>query len=223
MLCDELGYDVLGLTETHDTGRLIANRRFVVGEPAPAGDSASGVAMLLSERTAACITQWLHWVPHCLCETASRRQQPVHRLCLRSTTPAAVWQRRNCQPGRGHESLARLYWSRDLRDIRKKKRRHPSRADTFAELEALLESAPRGDCLLVMGDPNCRLPRSHGKRTGRWCIHTRSNAGGLELLEMMERLDLHAASTRFQPLRNHTSATYVPKDPSYNPCNSTTS
>ena len=56
MLCDELGYDVLGLTETHDTGRLTANRRFVVGEPAPAGDSASGVALLLSERTAACIT-----------------------------------------------------------------------------------------------------------------------------------------------------------------------
>ena len=32
-------------------------------------------------------------------------------------------------------------------------------------------------------------PRSHGKRTGRWCIHTRANAGGLELLEMMERVD----------------------------------
>ena len=48
VLCDELGYDVLGLTETHDTGRLMANRRFVVGEPAPAGDSASGVALLSS-------------------------------------------------------------------------------------------------------------------------------------------------------------------------------
>ena len=56
VLCDELGYDVLGLTETHDTGRLTASRRFVLGEPAPAGDSASGVALLLSERTAACIT-----------------------------------------------------------------------------------------------------------------------------------------------------------------------
>ena len=68
-----------------------------------------------------------------------------------------------------------------------------------------------------MGDLNCRLPRSYGKRTGRWCIHTRANAGGLELLEMMERLDLQAASTRFQPLRNHTNATYIPKDPRYNP------
>ena len=37
-------------------------------------------------------------------------------------TPAAIWQRRNCQPGRGHESLARLYWSRDLRYIRKTKK-----------------------------------------------------------------------------------------------------
>ena len=68
-----------------------------------------------------------------------------------------------------------------------------------------------------MGDRNCRLPRSHGKRTVRWCIHTRATAGGLELLEMMERLDLQAASTRFQPLRNHTNATYIPKDPRYNP------
>ena len=56
VLCDELGYDVLALTETHDTGRLTPSRRFAVGEPAPAGDSASGVALLLSERTAACVT-----------------------------------------------------------------------------------------------------------------------------------------------------------------------
>ena len=37
VLCDELGYDVLALTETHDTGRLTPSRRFAVGEPAPAG------------------------------------------------------------------------------------------------------------------------------------------------------------------------------------------
>ena len=68
-----------------------------------------------------------------------------------------------------------------------------------------------------MGDLNCRLPRSHGKRTGRWCIHTLVNAGGLELLETMERLYIQAASTRFQPLRNHTNATYILTDPRYNP------
>ena len=48
-----------------------------------------------------------------------RADSGPHLGCM-PTTPAAVWQRRNCQPGRGHESLARLYWSRDLRDIRKK-------------------------------------------------------------------------------------------------------
>ena len=52
VLCDELGYDVLALTETNDTGRLTPSRRFAVGEPSPAGDSASGVAQLLSERPA---------------------------------------------------------------------------------------------------------------------------------------------------------------------------
>ena len=35
--------------------------------------------------------------------------------------------------------------------------------------------------------------------------------------QMMQRLDLQAASTRFQPLRNHTYATYIPKDSRYNP------
>ena len=50
VLCDELGYDVRALTETHDTGRLTESRRFVVGESVPAGDSASAVALLLLER-----------------------------------------------------------------------------------------------------------------------------------------------------------------------------
>ena len=55
----------------------------------------------------------------CLWMWCPRADSGPHLGCL-PTTPAAVWQRRNCQPGRGHESLARLYWSRDLRDIRKK-------------------------------------------------------------------------------------------------------
>ena len=96
-------------------------------------------------------------------------------------------------------------------------RLHLSRANTLAELEALLKNAPRGDCLLVMGDLNCRLPRSHGKRTGRWCVHIRANAGGVELLEIMEGLDLQVASTRSQLLRNHTNGTYIPNDSRYNP------
>ena len=156
----------------------------MVGEPAPAGDSASGVALLLSERTAACITH-SGWV-------GSR----IVYVRLRAAASNLF--------------IVCVYVPHD-------QRRNPSRADTFAELEALLESAPRGYCLLVMGDLNCRLPRSHCKRTGRWCIHTRANAGGVELLERMERLDLQAASTRFQPLRNHSNATYIPKDPRYNP------
>ena len=183
-LCDELGYDVLALTETHDTGRLTPSRRFAVGEPAPAGDSASGVALLLSERTAACVT---------------------HTGCIGSRI---VYVR--LRAAANNMFIVCVYVPHD-------QRRHPSSADTLTELEALLENAPRGDCLLVMGDLNCRLPRSHGKRTGRWCIHTRANACGLELLEMMERLDLQGASTRFQLLRKHTNAMHIPKDSRYNP------
>ena len=150
-LCDELGYDVFALTETHDTGRLTPSRRFAVGEPAPAGDSVSGVALLLSERTAACVTHTLAALGHALfmCDC-----EPPPKTCS--------------------SSVFTFHTTSD--GIRA----------TLAELEALLENAPRGDCLLVMGDLNCRLPRSYGNRTGRWCIHTRANAGGLELLEMME-------------------------------------
>ena len=185
VLCDELGYDVLALTETHDTGRLTPSRRFAVGEPAPAGDSASGVALFFIG--------------------ADSRLRHTHTGCIGSRI---VYVR--LRAAANNLFIVCVYVPHD-------QRRHPSRADTLAELEALLENAPRGDCLLVMGDLNCRLPRSHGKRTGRWCIHTRANAGGLELLEMMERLDLQAASTRFQPLRKHTNATYIPKDSRYNP------
>ena len=138
-LCDELGYDVLALTETHDAGRLMPSRRFAVGEPAPARDSDSGVALLLSERTAARVTH-----------TGSIGSRIIH-VRLRATANNLL--------------IVCVYVPHD-------QRRHPSHADTLAELEALLENAPRCDCLLVMGDLNCRLPRSHGKRTGRWCIHT---------------------------------------------------
>ena len=152
----------------------------MVGEPAPAGDSASGVALLLSERTAACIT---------------------HSGCIGSCIVNV-----RLRAAANNLLIVCVYVPHD-------QRWHPSRADTFAELEALLERAPRGDCLLVMGDLNCRLPRSLDKRTCRWCIHTRANAGGLELLEIMERLDLQVASTRVHPLRKHTNATYITKDP----------
>ena len=54
-LCSELGYDVLGLTETHDKGSLSTNRCFIKGDVAPKEDAYAGVALLLSYRMAKCV------------------------------------------------------------------------------------------------------------------------------------------------------------------------
>ena len=51
-LCSELGYDILALTETHDTGSLRPSNTFVTGDIAPKDDSYAGVAILLSQRIA---------------------------------------------------------------------------------------------------------------------------------------------------------------------------
>ena len=48
MLCSELGYDILALTETHDTGSLRPSKTFVTGDIAPKDDSYAGVAILMS-------------------------------------------------------------------------------------------------------------------------------------------------------------------------------
>ena len=55
-LCKDLKYDVLALTETHDEGTLKGTRNFIPGKPAPETDSFSGVALLLSDRVAKCVT-----------------------------------------------------------------------------------------------------------------------------------------------------------------------
>ena len=51
-LCAELGYDVLGLTETHAKGSLPHRKHCLTGDAAPTGDPYSGVTMLLSDRVA---------------------------------------------------------------------------------------------------------------------------------------------------------------------------
>ena len=55
-LCQELGYDVLALTETHNAGTMKNSHNFITSEPAPATDKYSGVALLLSDRIANCVT-----------------------------------------------------------------------------------------------------------------------------------------------------------------------
>ena len=54
-LCAQLGYDILALTETHDSGQLRPTKHFLTGDIAPAEDKYAGLAMLLSDRAAGCV------------------------------------------------------------------------------------------------------------------------------------------------------------------------
>ena len=83
-------------------------------------------------------------------------------------------------------------------------RQNPSSADTIDDLDNLLRSVPRHDCLIVMEDFNAKLPRNNGRLTGRWCIHSRANQVGDMLSGLMERRQLCAVSTLHQP-RRHTN------------------
>ena len=46
----ELEYDILALTETHDTGSLQPSKTFVTGNIAPKDDPYAGVAILMAQR-----------------------------------------------------------------------------------------------------------------------------------------------------------------------------
>ena len=54
-LCSELGYDILALTEKHDTGSLRPSKTFVTGDIAPKGDPCADVAILMSQRIASSV------------------------------------------------------------------------------------------------------------------------------------------------------------------------
>ena len=54
-LCKDLNYDILVLTETHNSGDLSSSHNFIQAEQAPATDSFSGVALLLSDRVSKCV------------------------------------------------------------------------------------------------------------------------------------------------------------------------
>ena len=79
-LCKDLQYDILVLTETHNSGDLNASKNFIQSEQAPTTDSYSGVAMLLSDRVAKCVshTQWMSRLSYCICHCQIQALQLVH-------------------------------------------------------------------------------------------------------------------------------------------------
>ena len=99
----------------------------------------------------------------------------------------------------------------------KMRKSHPYAADTLKLLERLLASVNTNDCVMLLGDFNCKIGRSIPKLSGKWCVHKKSNAEGELLLDVMRRHSLTAISTFFQPRKRKSNATYLPKDPAYQP------
>ena len=99
----------------------------------------------------------------------------------------------------------------------KMRKTSPFAADTMKCLESLLLKVNTNDCVVLLGDFNCKLGRNIAKLSGKWCVHKTPNTEGQQLLDTMRRLKLTAISTFFQPRRRKTNATYLAKDPAYKP------
>ena len=97
--------------------------------------------------------------------------------------------------------------------IPQSKRTNPDQPEAYNELEKLLSSTGARDCIILLGDFNSRLKRNIANHTGRWSIHSRNDAGGDRLLEIMRSFSLRCVSTIFQPPRHHSNATYMNVQP----------
>ena len=184
-LCTEYAYDLLVLTETHDRGKLKNNRNFITAEAAPANDSFSGVAILLSDRAAKCV---------------------MHSGSLGSRIVYAKIRSSPCDL-----FIIGVYIPHKMR------KSAPFAADTMKLLETLVLKAKTNDCVVLLGDFNCKLGRNIQKLAGKWCIHKTPNTEGKQLLELMRRTKLTAVSTFFQPRKRKSNATFLARDPRYKP------
>jgi len=63
----------------------------------------------------------------------------------------------------------------------------------------LAKEVKNGDCVVVLGDFNLKLPRAVEGYVGKFCAHPRPSVGGKRLLDIMSTHGLCAASTYFKP------------------------
>ena len=185
-LCKDLQYDILVLTETHNNGDLSSSKNFIQSEQAPTSDSYSGVAILLSDRVAKCVS---------------------HTGCVGSRIVYATIRSKPC-----NLFIIGVYMPHKMR------KEKPLPADTMLQLEEILAKVHPHDCIILLGDLNCKLGRFINKRTGRWSMHKHSDAEGKQFLSLMQKFNLTATSTCFQPRRCKLgNATFIPRNPEFIP------
>ena len=101
--------------------------------------------------------------------------------------------------------------------IPQRQRKNPAQADVYDELERLLDTIPKHNCVILLGDFNSRLSRNVDGYVGRWCIHNTRDSGGNRLLSIMQKFSLKSVSTYFQPKKRHTNATFLNIQPALPP------
>ena len=98
----------------------------------------------------------------------------------------------------------------------------PQAVDTLHELNALLKTVSKNDCLVVCGEFNCQLRRNIKGLTGKWSMTQKHEDKGhdQELLDVMRTHELFAIDTytKFKSQKKTWSkrkrlcnATYMPK------------
>ena len=194
--CESLKYDILGLTELHNTQEkeLYQGRRWVCSahakqdEKGKSSDPAAGVAIMLSSRMAEKIIgegrvgTRIAWV---------RIKGPVCNIFY-----VVVY-----IPHKGRKAK-------------------PVAKDTIKLLKELLKTVHKSDCIILAGDFNCQLQRNVKGCTGQWSMTERPNKNGhgKEILNLMQEFDLFAMGTAFKPEKKlwagkyrTCNATYMPK------------
>ena len=103
----------------------------------------------------------------------------------------------------------------------------PTAKDTIEQIDNLLRTVPKQDCVILGGDLNCQLQRNVQGCTGKWCMTQKADNGhGEVVLDLMRAHDLFAAGTAFKPKKKRwpssqrkrtCNATYMDKDNSKRP------
>ena len=96
----------------------------------------------------------------------------------------------------------------------------PLAKDTLLQLDELLKTVAKTDCIVISGDFNCELRRNIPGLTGKWSMTRCNEKQGHDqsLQSLMHQHDLFAADTKFRPevsswdgRRRVCNATYIPK------------
>ena len=205
--CKYLNFDILGLPELHNVQNKTAwKKKFwitsadaEVDEEGKCKDSSAGVAILLSKN---------------FCSKILAKGNVGARI---------VWVRLDgpvCPL-----FVVCVYIPHKYKD------KKPCAAEVIAQLEDLLSNCEKlkpNDCIIVMGDLNCKLQRNVPNCTGKWLMNKRPDNGhGESILSLMRTHDLFAVNSLFRPKRKWMfgkdknkrlcNASYLQKDISLRP------